>query len=196
MLTTQGKLLPFRIDPPYEKFDWYSLNGTGMNGLFVALETGNNSPDSSLNMGYTSTPIGLSFQGTYAPRFENKRKVRATVAGDTKYNTLGVTLQITTDTNEQGQNLTLLGQIARDQIGVVTSGESVPVLARGVLTLRSDCYVGIPIPGYVGVISGAGQISVSSFANVPSGQWPAIAGKFISSSGTSFGGYAQFKLEL
>lgn len=199
MLTTQGKLLPFRVVPEAERIDWYSLNGTGMNGLFVALETGNQNPADS--MAYTTTPIGLSYQGTYAPRFENKRKVRATVDGDTKYNTLGVTLQITSDYNEQGQLLTMLGAGKRDEQSQVFSGESVPVLARGILTLRADAYVGTPIPGYVGVITGGGRVAVlnpSVFQTTTGLNNIAdrVAGKFISSSGSSFGGYAQFKLEL
>lgn len=201
MLTTQGKLLPFRIVSEFERLDWYSLNPTGMNGLFVALETGNQSPADA--DGYTTAGVGVPFQGTYAPRYENKRKVRAAQATDTKYNTLGVTLQITSDFDEQGRPLLMMAESLRHEIGYVVSGESVPLLARGVLTLRGDVYVGTPIPGYVGVLTGNGQIAVVNPADLSVTNTgnalnirDRIVGKFISSSGSAFGGYAQFKLEL
>lgn len=200
MLATQGKLLPFRVQSEHEKITWYSLNGSGMNGLFVALETGNQNPADA--DGYTSAGVGLIPQGVYAPLYENKRKVRATTAGDTKYNTLGVTLQITSNTDEQGRDIRLMAFDHRDEIGYVVSGDSVPVLSRGILTLRSDAYVGTPIPGYVGIITGEGKVAVvdpSTLLNTTGAFTDfrdRIAGKFISSSGSAFGGYAQFKLEL
>jgi len=199
MLDTQGNLFPFRQYGEAEVVNFYSLNGTGQNGLFVALETGNQNPADA--DGYTSTSVGAGYTNTFATRYETKRKVRLAAATDTKYNALGVTLHTTAEYDNNGQKLVLLPRDRRDELGFVVSGESVPVLTRGIVTLGKGAYVGTPIPGYVGVLTGNGQVAVmdpavatattgaNSFAHK-------IVGKFISTSGEAFGGYAQFKLEL
>lgn len=199
MLDTQGNLLPFRQYAEAEVINFFALNGTGQNGLFVALETGQQSPADA--DGYTSTAVGANYTNVYAPRYENKRKVRLAAATDTKFNAVGVTLHTTAEYDNHGNKLVLMPHTRRDELGFVVSGETVPVLTRGIVTLGQGAYVGTPIPGYVGVLTGNGQIAVMdpAVALVSTGAnafGHKIVGKFISTSGDAFGGYAQFKLEL
>lgn len=197
----QGNLLPFRQFSEYEVINWYSLNGTGKNGLFVALETGNQNPANG--DGYIAgSSIGASYTNIESNRYEVKRKVRATTSGDTKFNTLGATLYTIAEYDENGQKLILQPKDARVERAFGLSGEAVPVLTRGVVTLKSDSYVGTPIPGYVGIAytGGGGKVEVVNPSSLPdTGRGLTVSnvlGKFVSSSGSAFGGYAQFKIEL
>lgn len=199
MLNTQGNLFPFRQYAEAEVINFFALNGTGQNGLFVALETGQQDPADA--DGYTTSALGANYTNVYAPRFENKRKVRLAAATDTKYNAVGVTLHTTAEYDNNGQKLVLQPQSRRDELGFVVSGQTVPVLTRGIVTLGKGAYVGTPIPGHVGVLTGNGQIAVMNPATVLAATGAAsyehkVVGKFISTSGSAFGGYAQFKLEL
>lgn len=196
MLDTQGRLLPFRQISEYEVINFYAQTVTGVNGQFVAFVTGQQNPADA--DGYTTVGLASSYQGVYAPRWENKRKVRPTTAGDTKYNTLGVTLHTTAEEDTNGQRLVLLPRARREELGYVVFGESTPIVVRGVVTLRASAYVGTPIPGHVGLVTGNGQVVVFDPASLPAtgGLRDQIVGKFLSTSGDAFGGYAQFKLEL
>ncbi len=196
MLDTQGNLFPFRQYAEAEVVNFFALNGTGQNGLFVALETGQQDPSEA--DGYTTSALGANYTNTYAPRYENKRKVRLAAINDTKFSAVGVTLHTTAEYDNHGQKLVLQPRNRRDELGFVVSGESVPVLTRGIVTLGAGAYVGTPIPGYAGVLTGNGQIAavagsvVAASADLTS----RTVGKFISSTGSAFGGYAQFKIEL
>lgn len=196
MLDTQGNLLPFRQYGEAEVINFFALNGTGQNGLFVALETGQQDPANS--DGYTTAGLGATYTNIYAPRFENKRKVRLATSTDTVYSAVGITLHTTAEYDSNGQKLVLLPKERRDEMGFVISGESVPVLTRGIVTLRKGAYNGTPIPGYAGVLSGNGTITAVPGATVAASAdlSSRAVGKFISSSGSAFDGYAQFKLEL
>lgn len=198
MLQTQGRIMPLEVVNQYEVINFFAQSVTGERGQFVALFTGQQTPDNASANGYTTTSLGTSYQGTYAPRYENKRKFRPTAAGDTKYNTIGITLYTTAEEDENGQKIALMGRQHREERGYAISGETVPVLSRGIVTLRQSAYVGTPIPGYVGLITGNGQILVHNPATLPvtGGLEALIAGRFLSTSGDAFGGYAQFKLEL
>lgn len=199
MLNTQGNLFPFRQHAEAEVINFFALNGTGQNGLFVALETGQQDPADA--DAYTTAGLGANYTNVYAPRFENKRKVRLATLTDTKYNAVGITLNTTAEYDANGQKLVLLPKDRRDEMGFVVSGETVPILTRGIVTLGKGAYNGTPIPGYVGVLSGNGTITAVDPATVLASTGAAsmanrVVGKFISTSGSAFGGYAQFKLEL
>ncbi len=145
MLDTQGNLLPFRQYAEAEVINFFALNGTGQNGLFVALETGQQNPADA--DGYTSTAVGANYTNVYAPRYENKRKVRLAAATDTKFNAVGVTLHTTAEYDNHGNKLVLMPHTRRDELGFVVSGETVPVLTRGIVTLGQGAYVGTPNSG-------------------------------------------------
>lgn len=199
MLDTQGNLLPFRQYGEAEVINFFALNGTGQNGLFVALETGQQDPADA--DGYTTSALGANYTNVYAPRYENKRKVRLATSTDTKFNAVGIALHTTAEYDNHGNKLVLMPRTRREELGFVVSGETVPVLSRGIVTLRAGAYNGTPIPGYVGVLSGNGTITALDPAVALASTGAAsignrIVGKFISTSGSAFDGYAQFKLEL
>lgn len=218
---TQGNLLPFRIYNDGDVINWYSLDGTGQNGQFVALETGyllttsglySQNPEAGFG-NFTANSVGAGYTNTVSLRYQNSRKVRPTQSGDNVFNTLGVTLHTTANVDENLNPLVNLPYDRTLERGYVLSGFSVPVLTRGVVTLKAAQYNGTPYPGYVGCISSggpAGEIDVVNPINLylPTGGNPVpqtpgavytpwtVVGKFLSTSGVSFGGYAQFKVDL
>lgn len=205
-LLTDGNLLPFRQYDPSEVLNWYALDGTGLNGQLVALATGNQDPAASAGQ-YTTQGVAASYTNVTSYRYNTIRRVRPTQAGDTAYNTLGITLHTTAIYDENGN---LLANMPYDQTlerGFVQTGFAVPILTRGVVTLKSSQIIGIPIPGYVGVIStgGQGKIEVINPAllvgfgvtgNAFQYSGSQIVGKWLSTSGSAFNGYAQFKIQL
>ena len=202
-------LLPFIQYDPTDEVVLYSLNGTGIGGRFVTLETGNQDPNNSAGQYSTATP-GYNYSYVTNLRYENPRKVKAAPSGSLKWEVLGVTLYGTAEYDQNGQKL-ILNPNRKTELGVVVSGESVNVLTDGLIRLKSSAYSGIPIPGYVAVISSVGdgtlQIynpstlvnneAINTGANVA---WPTvknIVAKVISSSGTAtYSSYADFKLCL
>ena len=200
-MINQGNLLPLVQKAEAEVYNFWSLNGTGLNGMFVALETGNQDPANGDGF-IAGSSIGASYTNITSPRYEVKRKVRPVGSGDSKFNTLGVTLMTVSEYDENGNKLILQPKDARDERGFLLSGEAVPVLARGMVRLKSSQYVGTPIPGYVGVpyTGGGGKIQVVNPATLPNtGNGLTVnnvIGKFVSTSGSAFGGYADFKIEL
>ena len=162
---TQGNLLPFRIYNDGDVINWYSLDGTGLNGQLVSLETGvqsgtsgtnSQNPENSFGGYLAGVSVGASYTNTMSYRYANNRKVRASVSGDSIYNALGFTLHTTATVDE---NLNPLVNLPYDRVterGYVLSGFSVPILTQGVFTLKSTNYNGIPLPGYAICISSGG----------------------------------------
>lgn len=222
---TQGNLLPFRIYNDGDVINWYSLDGTGLNGQLVSFETGftiggtgssgvgalnSQNPEVSYG-GYISNAVGASFTNVLSYRYQNSRKVRPSQSGDNVYNALGFTLHTTANYDENQNPLVNLPYDRVTERGFVLSGFSVPILTQGVITIKSTNYNGTPYPGYCGCISSGGAIgSIDVVApsslnatglltvNAPSNVYTpwTVVGKFLSTSGVNFGGYAQFKVLL
>jgi hypothetical protein len=208
---TQGNLLPFRIYNDGDVIPFLSLDGTGQNGQFVTIETGvlptsgtsTQNPENSFG-GYQPNAVGAAYTNVISYRYANNRKVRPCVSGDNVYNVVGVTLHTTANVDE---NLNPLVNLPYDRVterGYVLSGFSTPILTAGIVTIKSNQYNGIPIPGYVGCVTtgggnGPGSIDVVNPANLsntisaPYSHFT-VLGKFLSTSGVNFGGYAQFKV--
>ena len=202
-ILTDGNLLPLRqYNPDGDVLNIFSLDGTGLNGQLVTIETGAQDPANSAGS-YTTSPVAASFTNVTNYRYANPRKVRASAAGDTVFNVVGVTLHTTALYDENG-NL-LANQPYDDTLerGFVQTGFTVPILTRGLITLKQSQIIGTPFPGYAAVIStgGAGKFEAvnpattaitfvnSTGVNTYSGQQ--VIGKFISYSGSAFNGYAQ-----
>lgn len=204
---TQGLLLPFRLYDEHDVINWYALNGTGLNGQFVALNTGGQDPSQSAG-GYNGNPVGSPYTNVISYRYTNGRTVRVTQSGDTNFNTLGITLHTTAEFDENGNKLVNWPYEHTIERGFVVSGWSVPILTRGVVTLKSTAFNGTPIPGYVGCLStgGNGKLDVVNPANLGFGVLNVtgagvyggytVVGKWLSTTGANFGGYAQFKVQL
>jgi hypothetical protein len=215
MLDTQGKLFPFRQHSPFEVTKLFSLDGTGMNGLFVAFETGNSAPLDSDGAWSTTAP-GATFNYTTSVRYVNKRFVRPTLGTDYKWNCAGVTLYNVQEYDQHGNKLVLQPPSRWDELGCVPSGYTVPILSRGIIDLSISAINGTPLPGYVGVLTGtagatAGKIAAvdpstlvpilmttaEMFGYAATGRFQErIVGRFLSSTGSAFGGHVQFHLEV
>lgn len=199
MIQNYSDVLPLRIYSPADELAFYSSNGTGLGGRFVVLETGNNNPELSAGDFSAATP-GYNYQGVTNLRYENKRKFKYAPSGSTKYNTLGVVLYGTVETDNNDLKL-LAFPHRKDELMVVVSGETNNILTDGVLRLKSSAYNGVPVPGHVGIIGEAGKLQIIDPALLTATgavNHTHIVAKVISQSGTaaSFGGYADFKLML
>lgn len=204
---TDNNTMPWRQYAEAEVLNIWALDGTGLNGQLVAMQTGNQDPALSPG-GYLTQAVAASFTNVASYRYNNPRRVRPTIAGDTRYNTVGMTLHTTAVNDENGNPL--VGQPFERTLerGFVQTGFTVPVLARGVVTLKNTQIIGTPFPGYIAVISTGGAGKVEAISNAGGAIFNAfftgnltysghqIVGKFLSYSGSAFGGYAQLKLEL
>lgn len=190
-------LLPFRQYAEAEVINLFSLDGTGLAGQLVAIDTGSAQDPATSAGSYTSNPVGFDAVNTYSTRHVITRKVRVATAGDTKANILGVTLHTTAEYDENGNKLILQPMDKTYERGYVMSGFAVPVLARGVVTVKNSNLAGTVLPGFAvvaaadGVLSGVDPATLSGTADLG-----LVVGKFISGPGSAFGGYAQIKLEL
>jgi len=194
MLQNFTYALPLRDYSDHDLLQFYSLNGTGMGGLFVIAETGNQNPVLTAGR-YTNTSVGAAYEGTTSLRYENPRKVRLAGSGDNQYKVLGLMLFGTVETDGNGQRLILNPNLAKE-IGCVYSGQTTPIASAGYFRLQFGASTGIPIPGFVGIIHNTqpGKIAYVDSANVSDKSL--IVCKVLSSSGSAFGGYADVQLTL
>jgi hypothetical protein len=200
MLQNFTDLLPLIDHNPADEIVFYSQNGTGVGGRFVVLETGFQDPAVDGAGTYGSTTPGYDYQGVTNVRYENKRKFKLAPGGVNKASVLGITLYGTAEYDQNGQKLLFLPN-RKTELGVVTSGETSNVLTDGLIRLKASAYSGTPIPGYVGLISTAGNGTIQIFdpATLPATGLASASNavvKVLSTSGSAFGGYADFKLML
>jgi hypothetical protein len=201
-ILTQGNLAPLRQYAEAEVINFFSLNVTGQNGMFVSYVTGNQNPDNA--NGYSNLPVGAAYTNIISTRYLNTRQVRPATFGDTKWQVAGVTLHTTAEYDENGNKLILQPSDAVYERGYVLSGQSTPILKRGLVTLVMSQVDGVPLPGYVGAVTGNGRITVlnptafnvTGVGNIAN----SIVGRFISSTGNnnyaSAGGFVQFEVNV
>jgi len=197
MPTIINKLFPYRSYNETDVVSLFAHSNTGQAGELVSIV--NFAPDSG--DGYTNIAPGNTYPNVYSVRYATTARVTPSASGDTKYAALGITLKDTREYDENGEKLIFHPQLI-EKLNCIVSGQTVPVLTRGILQLASAAYVGIPLPGYVGVIDNGGNGIIRALA--PTQVTGAatgyatnqIVGKFISSSGSKLGGSAFFKLEL
>jgi hypothetical protein len=193
---TQSNLLPFRQYAEAEVVNLFSLDGTGLAGQFVSIPTGANDPADSAGS-YGSISVGASYANATSLRHLVTRKVEPTDATDDKYSTLGVTLHTTAEYDENGNRLINMPSDMTYERGFVVSGQAVPVLKRGLITIKKSQVTNTAYPGYVGVPAAAGGITALNPTDLAGiGTGTKVLGKFISTSGSAFGGYYQFLVGL
>lgn len=175
--------------------------GTGLAGSLVTMVSFNPDNTDGFNL---DAPMGTQPAGTLSVRHQVNNRIRLAASGDTRWNTLGISLLDSRETDENDLPLKYFPDKA-ESMKTVISGQAVPVLTRGIVTLRSDAFVGIPQPGYVGVIHSGGGGKIESINPTTLNESAAghgnyssrhVVGKFLSSTGSMLGGYAIFKLEL
>ncbi len=180
-----AKLLPFRQINDNDIVNQYSLVGTGEAGLVVSVSNGN--MDAQTDWDYTNFP-GAQFNRVSSFINKTTTTVAQATSGQTKYQVLGVTLFNVAEFDENGEKYRYYKQKATEN-NVILSGQTVPVLTKGLLTLASGAYNGTPAIGSVITVSDttAGTFDVKAYSAVSNKDQ--ILGKVI---GTGFrqGGYA------
>jgi hypothetical protein len=197
MATINTHLLPFRDYDEHEVLGFFALNTTGVAGQFVTVDTFN--PDNQ--NGYSNIAPGASYDNVLSLRHEVKAKVAPAASGAKASQVLGVTLKSTLEFDENGEKL-IFHPEKKNKLQCVTSGESTPILKRGLVTLASTAYSGTPTPGALGVISplGGGKLLVVPATGIVTTgvgyKLDDVVGRFISSAGTKQGGYALFEVSV
>lgn len=203
--TANTRIHPTRDYSEHEVINMFSKDRTGEAGELVRIIR---STPSSTN-GFSNTPNGASFNRTYNNRYETTDKIRATAGGqyqDTKYNVLGLTLNATLETDENGFPIRF-NPARKEELQCVVSGETVPVLRRGVIGIYSNGYTGTPTVGYAVVPYTGGNGLLHFIDPTNTGQLSTIGqsslyrenqviGYCLSASGDELGGYALISLEL
>lgn len=199
-MLTQGNLFPLRQYAEAEVFNFWALNGTGLNGQLVSYETGNQNPE--LADGYSTQSVGAQFTNIVSNRYMNNRRVRPAAVADYRSQIAGVTLHTTAEFDENGQKLVLLSPDQAYERGFVPSGFTTPILARGLLTVRlsqiANAGVVSPLPGYYLVPTGVGAFCAVAAATVTGSAdlSSRTVGKVVSNSGANNGGYVQIHISV
>lgn len=157
MPTIRNRFYPLRDVSEHDIIPFYSHMTTGQAGQLVKIVTGAANPQ-NLD-GWSSSNVGASVAGTVSYRYEGKAKITPSASGDTRFNSLGLTLYGTAETDENLLPLKYFPHRAKE-IGVVISGENVPVVCRGLFGLWGkdiDQSRGNVQPGNLVVVSYSGD---------------------------------------
>lgn len=198
-------LLPFRDYDEHDVVNLYSLDGTGLAGQLVKVSSLDLDNELVWSEG---NPVGFDFgteQGVYSHRFVNPNKVVATEGDETKNDgILGLTLVDTREFDENGQKLILGHRRKANELSSVLSGETVPVVTKGLFLIGSAGYVGAPAVGKVAVpwSGGEGKLyaadptDLSELSETGDYTPEQVVGRWLSATGSRQDGYALLKLEL
>lgn len=219
MSTIRTRLYPYRSVSEYEVISLYSKDVTGIAGELVKIVTGAANPQNADGWAIGSN-VGAAINNFQAisQRYETKMKVTNTVSGDTIFNALGFTELSTLEFDENGQPLRYNERRAKE-IGAVISGETVPIITKGILGIWGiyiDQSVAPIQPGNVVVISRSGNGLIASAVptqlstglgyaggynqNSVIGSWltslPTAVNTGLANEFASLGGYALFQFNL
>lgn len=195
---TNSNLLPFRQYADAEVIQLWSADFTGQAGTLCTIQPGAQTAGSEAGAYTTSAPL-QSFTNVGNYSYNNPRKVRPSALNDNRFQIAGISLYTVATVDENG--IPLRGQPYNQTLerGFVQTGFTVPILARGIVTIKqsqlatSPAVTDIAIAGAGGLISSLTNNTANSII-VATGNY--AIGKFISASGAAFGGYYQLKLEL
>lgn len=152
------RILPFRQYNESDVVNMYAMDsvndsvtdsGDGDAGVFVAVSAGNLGQEGEGPVAYENNSyLGQTYAGAFVGQGGNLpvviTKVTPATTGDT---VLGVTLNQTAQKDENGEKLIYYPQKALE-LQAVYSGQAVPVLQKGVVTLSTAAFDGdIPAPG-------------------------------------------------
>lgn len=167
----------------HEILPFYALNQTGLGGMAVTFLTGSQDPVSS--EAYGTQQVGSAYTNIYSPIFGVSRKVRAASFGDSKWEVAGITLATTARDDENGNRLVNMAYNQTEARGFVQTGQAVPILKRGQVTLALSVLNGTkPVAGYPLIASGAGGFACVAPAYITTGLMNAVIGRVISDTGT------------
>ena len=195
-------LLPNRDFDQHEVLPFFALNQTGLGGQLVTFLTGSQDPVSS--EAYGTQQVGANYTNIYSPLFGVSRKVRVAAVGDTKWEVAGITLYTTAMYDENGNKLLNMPYSHTEARGFVQTGQAVPILKRGQLTVFLSQFNGTqPVAGYPLIASGTnGGFACVAPSYATGGAFPSmVVGRCISDTGTYngagvLGGFAQIEIAV
>lgn len=195
-------LLPNRDFDQHEVLPFYALNQTGLGGQFVTFLTGAQDPVNS--EGYsTSQQVGAAYTNIWSSFFGVSRRVRPATVGDSKWEVAGVTLATTAIRDENGNILLNMPYSQTEARGFVQTGQAVPILKRGQLTVALSQFNGTkPVAGYPLLASGTnGGFACVAPSFITTGLMNNVVGRCISDTGTYngvgvLGGFAQIEVAV
>lgn len=185
MPTIRNRFYPLHDIDEHDVLSLYSTLDTGLAGTLVKIVTGAANPQNA--DGWANAPVGAAVAGAISYRYETKMKVQPTASGDTRYNTLGLTLLSTLEYDENGFPLRYNDRRAKE-IGAVRSGETVPVLIESTIVGIWGNYIDQSVspvqPGFLAVVSRSGNGLIGSvdptktnlFQSAPTGGAPFVYG--------------------
>ncbi len=195
---SNSSLLPFRQHADAEVIQLWSADFTGQAGTLCTIQAGAQDPATSMG-GYTTAAPMQAFinVGNYA--YNNPRKVRPSNVDDNRFQIAGISLYTVATQDENGNNLRGQPYDKTLERGFVQTGFTLPILARGIVTIKQSQVNGSPSPTDIAIAGANGTVtSLTNNAanNLRVGTGGYAIGRFLSSSGAAFGGYYQLKIEL
>lgn len=182
-LTNTPNLKPHRQISNFDVVPYYAhVSGSVNRGTVVKLLSGSASADV---MPFTESLTNTPSRAT-SLRAVNPWKVDTAGSGDVPF---GLTLYDVRETNEWGEKYLFAPRYETSEQQIVISGQSVPVVFRGIVEING--FSGTPGPGSGAIVGNNGRLVVNNSAATPSA---GRVGKFLSTSGAD--GYALFKIEL
>lgn len=193
------KLLPFRDYDEHEVINLFALDGLAPAGTLVKASVFN--PMLEVANAFATTPVGYVYGGVTTYRWINQNKVVVAQSGDSRNQVLGLTLYDVKETNDHGQPLIFQPDREKDVKEIVISGETVPIVRRGLFRLHPSAYVGTPTVNYVAIAADNGKINFVSedsyqVTGVNYNSLRKVIGKCISTTGTQFSGNCYMLLDL
>jgi hypothetical protein len=159
MPTIRNRFFPLHAFDEHEVVSLFSKDVTGLAGELVKITTGSANPGNTDGWAAgSSVGVAIYNQQAISMRYETKMKVTTTVSGDTIYSAIGFTELSTLEYDENGQPLRYNERRAKE-IGAVISGETVPIITKGIIGLWGqyiDSSLGAVQPGNAVVISRSG----------------------------------------
>lgn len=189
-ITSKPNLKPFRSWDESEIINglYAATTATLNKGTFVTITqaSGNTNVMQTGTSSVAAPHLGVASNFGGAPSYAiSKRwslnwRVRAANPSEV---VLGVIVKDVAEVNKFGESYVYRPRYEKDEQQVVNSGESVPILTRGIISTNN--FVGTPVPGSGATVSG-GALIVSTYSATS-------VGKFLTT--TDADGYVLFKVE-
>ena len=187
------RLLPFRQYDENDVINLYALDADSVaagglkaiqpsvddinaDGVLVSVKNGNMNENDVIDvsednrfMASYDSPVGRN------PYPTNPLKVGPAASGDA---VLGVTLNQTLAVDENGESL-LFNPVKKDELQAVLSGQTVPVLTKGVVTVHANGVQGSPAVGDKLSVGSPGKFKKFAAASAAAGNMDDILGSVI-----------------
>lgn len=174
-----SRLLPYRTVNQYDVINEYALNiASGEAGTFVKVVAGDLSKDP---VEFVNSSYFVNSMGNATSQYpEVTRKVGVAAGTGDAGLVLGMLLKDVRNTDENGEKLHFYPQ-KKAELQCVLSGESVPVLTRGIVDVNFRGLAGgvVPAVGTAAVLSTNGTVTGVAYSALSTEQKNAVVGSFI-----------------